>query len=143
MPTWSKVVLALGAVVLVIGLAFAGARHWWHANRDRLKANALRLRAEGTAFGAKTDSEGCIAEGLKRVQERGGILDSVEHNLFLTACLGAARHPPGFCDNVPRPDEIMKSAMWANTECLRRLRTASQPCTGLMRTVSQSCWPDK
>jgi len=142
MPTWSKVVLAFGAAVVVVVLAYLGGKHWWEANRGRLRQLGDRMRTEGKAFGEKSNAEDCVNEALRRLDDKGSFFEHAGQRTFLKWCLASAYKPPGFCDRVPRPGEIMKTALWANVECERRVRGNNQ-CTNVMQAVADYCWPDK
>lgn len=140
MPKWLKVVLVLlGVVVLLCGVSSAGAYWWFTENKDKLKGVGERAKQEGAAFAYRSNAEGCVDEGLRRLQERSGIVDQAEHKLFLKACLEKVSLPPEFCADVPPRKEIIASASWAVERCLAKGRTQDQECARLMQAVQEAC----
>lgn len=140
MPKWLKVVLVLlGVVVLSCGLSSAGAYWWFTENKDKLKGVGERAKTEGAAFAYEHDAEECVDEGLRRLQERSGIVDQAEHKLFLKACLEKATRPEAFCAGVPPRGELVQSATWAIDRCLAKGRPQDQDCARLMQAVADSC----
>jgi len=69
MTTTAKVLLIIGALVLV-GIACAVAIGVWLINAGaRMTKEAEKQAAEGRAFGHTTDQRGCIDEGLRRAKD--------------------------------------------------------------------------
>jgi hypothetical protein len=57
----------------------------------------------------------------------------------MRTCLEASRPTPGFCDEVPKSMEFMKSAEWRRQQCrLAGLQNDSQ-CQNLFTPVQQFC----
>lgn len=140
MPKWLKVVLViLGVVVLLCGLSSAGAYWWFTENKEKLKGVGERAKKEGVAFAYQRDGEACVDEGLRRLAERSGIIDQVEHKLFLKACLEKATRPAGFCDGVPPLGEIIQSASWAVQRCIAKGKTDNQNCARMMQVLQEVC----
>jgi len=67
MPGWAKVliIIAVLAVLLVVGMIVAGA-FWWSRNKDSLIAQGKAVITEGQDAGRKTDNQGCVDESLTR-----------------------------------------------------------------------------
>jgi hypothetical protein len=112
MPTWLKVLLIVLAVI-VLGLGALGAigwgiYTWWQKEGSGLIATI----DEGKAFGADKDRTACVNEAVARIKREGGFTGAVKVRLFFDECLKAAKPVPGFCDNVPAPSSILKSATW-------------------------------
>ncbi len=140
MPKWLKVVLVVLAVGLMLcGVCSAGAYWWFNQNKDRLKDVGDRAKGEGSAFAYEHDAEECVDEGLRRLQERSGIVDQAEHKLFLEACLEKAKRPDAFCAGVPPRSELVQSATWAIDRCLAKGRPQDQDCARLMQAVQEAC----
>ena len=140
MPNWLKVILILlGIVVLLCGVTSAGAYWWINDNKDRLKGVGERAKKEGTAFAYEHGAEECVDEGLRRLKERNGIVDQVEHKLFLRACLDKAARPATFCADAPPPGEILRAATWGVERCIQKGRAQDQDCGRLMQAVLEAC----
>lgn len=140
MPKWLKVILILlGVVVLLCGLSSAGGYWWFSENKEKLKGVGERARKEGAAFAWKSDAEGCVDEGLRRLHERSGIVDQAVHKLFLKACLEKATRPAGFCTGVPPHGELLAFASWAAERCVAKGKPKDQDCARLMQGVQEAC----
>src|SRR5215213_3127061 len=113
MPTWMKVLLILG-VLLVVLLVAGGVGLYLVARTygPGLVESTKQSVAEGQAYGRLTDNEGCVNEAVARQSRAAGIGDLFKNSLFLRPCLEVSRPTPGFCDTVPRQIEIMKSITW-------------------------------
>ena len=140
MPTWLKVTLIVGAVLLVmlVGLVVAGV----YVVRDYgapLMEQGKQVMEEGEAYGRQTDNEGCLAEGISRHKSAQGFAELIKTNLFLQTCLGASRPTPGFCDGVPGRTEFIKSAQWQVAECQRHGLSTDRQCQQLFQQVQQFC----
>ncbi len=141
MSTSVKVVLILiGVIVAMLVVGGVGVAYWVKANQGRLKAMGRHATDEGKAFAARHDADGCVTEALARSDKKGGIIDEVEHGIFLRACLSAAPRSPTFCDPVPKPDEMLRTATWVNDECTRRGHARDQGCGTLLQAVEHACW---
>jgi hypothetical protein len=105
---------------LTVGLLAAGASYWWKANQVRLKALGARAKQAGTTFGQEADAERCVTEALARLDAKSGFMSQIEQQVFLRACLTVASRPAGFCDRVPKEDELVRTATWGIAECARR-----------------------
>src|SRR4051812_43024393 len=113
MPTWMKVLLIVGVllVVLVVGAAvtiYFLARTYGPG----LVEAGKQTYSEGVEYGRRTDNEGCLNEAVARQARADGFTDMVKNNVFMRACLEASRPTPGFCNDVPRRTEFMKSVGW-------------------------------
>ena len=139
MPKWLKVVLLVfGVLVLLCGLGVGGVTWWFNQNKDRLVEEGKRVTAEGTAFGGTSTSEGCITEGLRRLDSASGFMGEVEAGLFLEACLTAAPRDT-LCTGVPKKTDFLKAALWASEQCASRKHERDQACGRLMQRVADFC----
>src|SRR6184192_3832725 len=108
MPGWLKVLLIIAGVgVLLIALAVVGGVFWFKSNMSGWAEAAKRSAAEGTTFGAGKPSADCLTEAAARLRAKNSFNDELGHKFFLRACLDAARQPDGFCDAVPKRDELI------------------------------------
>src|SRR6266851_10061453 len=120
MPTWLKALLAVALiiVVLVVGAIVAGVV-WWGRNKDKLVARAKEVATEGREFGRNTDHQGCVDESVSRYKKEPGFTTVLSNSIFTRACLEASRPTPGFCSDIPRKSEFVKSAEWRISQCRR------------------------
>jgi hypothetical protein len=63
----------------------------------------------------------------------------VRNTIFLRTCLDASRPTPGFCDDVPRQFEFMKSAQWQLQQCRHYGLPPEKQCGQLFQQVQQFC----
>jgi hypothetical protein len=141
MPTWLKVLLIIGGllVVLVIGVVVAGVYLARKYVPELVEAGKQTV-AEGQEYGRRTDNEGCLDEAVARHGRSEGITDVIKINIFLRACLDASRPTPGFCDTVPQPTEFIRSAQWRVEECKRHGLSTERQCDQLFQQVQQFCY---
>ncbi len=118
MSTAGKVVIVISLCVLllIIGVVGAGV-YWWSQHGRQAVEAAGNAMKEGTEAGKKTDNQGCVDQALSRYKKNQGFTGAISTNLFLLGCLDGSSPTPGFCDDVPRPNEIMKSASWQMQKC--------------------------
>lgn len=137
MPKWLKVVLGiLVALIVICGLGFGGFAYWVKGKAGDLEAT----KTEGEAFAKGSDTNGCVVEGLRRMDAEPGLTSEIKHHLFLTFCLKAAPKSAGFCDGVPKPNEFTAMASWALTKCESYGHAKSEPCTRAMtQDVVKTC----
>ena len=140
MPTWMKVLLVVGVllVLLVVGGAvavFLLARTYGPG----LVEAGKQTYEEGMEYGRRTDNEGCLNEAVARHARADGFAAQIKNNVFMRACLDASRPTPGFCDAVPPRTEFMKSIGWQSQQCQRYGLSAEQQCSQLFSSVQQFC----
>lgn len=140
MPTWMKVLLVAGVllVVLLVGALVAG---YFVVRRygPGLVEAGKQTYGEGVEYGRRSDNEGCLNEAVARQARAEGFGDMIKNNVFMRACLEASRPTPGFCDGVPRQTEFMKSIGWQQQQCQRYGLAAEQQCSQLLGQVQQFC----
>src|SRR5947209_16508055 len=140
MPTWLKVLLIVGGilVVLIVGVVVAGVIVVRKYGPELVEAGKQTV-AEGQEYGRRTDNEGCVNETVARHSRSDGISDMIRNTIFLRTCLDASRPTPGFCDNVPRRFEFIKSAQWQLQQCKRYGLPPEKQCGQLFQQVQQFC----
>ncbi|HKG14871.1 MAG TPA: hypothetical protein VKB12_16210 [Pyrinomonadaceae bacterium] len=140
MPTWLKVVLIVGGLLLVLLVAaVAGLVYVAQKYGPALVEAGKHSMDEGRAYGRGTDEEGCVNEAVSRHGRAEGLTTVIHTNLFLRACLDASRPTPHFCDAVPQRTEFMKGARWQLDECKRRGLSQESQCGQLFQQVQQYC----
>ena len=140
MPTWMKVLLVVGVllVLLIVGVVVAGyflARTYGPG----LVEAGKQTFEEGVEYGRRTDNEGCLNEAVARQARADGFTAMIKNNVFTRACLEASRPTPTFCDGVPRQTEFMKAIAWQQQQCQRYGLSAEQQCSQLFSQVQHFC----
>ena len=140
MPTWMKVLLIIGGmlVVLAIVVGVAGYFVMRKYGPGLLEAGKQTI-AEAQEYGQRTDNEGCLNEAVSRQARAQGFTEIIKNGIFVRACLDASRPTPGFCDGVPGRLEFMKSARWQLDQCARYGLKQEQQCGQLFQQVQQFC----
>jgi len=140
MPGWAKalIIIAVLAVLLVVGVIVAGA-YWWSHNKDALIRRGKAQITEGHDFGLTTDNQGCVDYSILRYKADRGFAGAIAANLFLQSCLDSSKQTPAFCDEVPRETEFIKSSEWRLTQCKRVDLSADQYCQQLFAPVQRFC----
>lgn len=140
MPTWLKALLgvALVIVVLVVGVIVVGVV-WWSRNKDALIGRAKEVITEGRDAGRDTDNQGCVDVSVTRYKKEPGLGSVISNSIFMRACLDASRPTPGFCDDVPRQTEFVKTAQWRIEQCRKVDLSKDTNCQNLFTPVQQFC----
>ena len=140
MPGWLKGLLIVLVVVLVLAVGVIGIGVFYvMRNKDAWLARGKEVAAEGKRFGESTDNKGCVDESLGRYKKEPGFGSILSNTIFMRTCLEASRSTPGFCDEVPKSMEFMKSAEWRLKQCrLAGLQNDNQ-CQNLFTPVQQFC----
>jgi hypothetical protein len=140
MPTWAKVLLIAGVLLLLLSLAAAGTGvYLWRKHGRGFVESTQKTGGEGQEYGKRTDAQGCLAEGLARHTRAEGFGEIVRTNVFLRACLDASAPTQGFCDDVPRQLEFIKSAQWQQQQCQKHGLSAEKQCGQFFSQVQQYC----
>jgi len=140
MPTWLKVVLIAGGLLLVLlaaavaGLVYVAVKHG-----PALVEAGKHSQEEGRAYGRATDEQGCVDESVARHVRAEGFTDLIGTHFFLRSCLEVSRPTPHFCDDVPYQTEILKSPRWQLAECKRHGLPPERQCGQLFQQVQQYC----
>jgi hypothetical protein len=140
MPGWLKALLAVALiiVVLVIGVIVAGVV-WWGRNKGKLIGRAKEVMTEGRDFGRNTDNQGCVDESVSRYKKEPGFTTVISNSIFTRACLEASRPTPGFCDEVPKQTEFVRTAQWRIEQCRKVDLSKDTNCQNLFTPVQQFC----
>jgi len=140
MPGWLKALLIvlLIIIVLVVGAVVAGV-YWVSRNKDAWLAKAKEVATEGRDFGRNADNQGCVDESISRYKKEPGFTSTISNAIFMRACLDSSRPTRGFCDDVPRQMEFIKSAQWRVSQCARVDLEKDSNCQNLFSPVQQFC----
>jgi hypothetical protein len=140
MPGWLKALLAVALiiVVLVVGAIVTGVV-WWGRNKDKLVARVKEVATEGREFGRNTDNQGCVDESVSRYKKEPGFTTVISNSIFTQACLEASRPTPGFCSDVPRKTEFVKTAQWRIEQCRKVDLSKDNNCQSLFTPIQQFC----
>ena len=146
MPRWVKVTLAVSLTLALLCAAAVGLGvYLWRQYGRGLLAGGQQSFGEGREFGRTSNSRGCLTEAVERHRRAASLGELFAVNLFLRACLDAAPPAEGFCDGVPRPLEIARTARWGREQCHAHGLSVERQCGQLFAQVQQYCatQPDK
>ena len=140
MPGWLKALLIVLVVVimLVVGVVIAGV-YWISRNKDAWIAKGKEVMTEGRDAGRKTDNQGCVDESISRYKKEPGFSSTISNAIFMRGCLESSRPTRGFCDDVPRQTEFIKTAQWRISQCHRVDLEKDTNCQNLFAPVQQFC----
>lgn len=139
-----KALLIVAVVVLVIGVvAVVGVIGGFYYYRSST-AQAIE---KGRRFGATTDQRGCLDESLRQVRDFANRPNTFRERLknqmlgpFTSGCLRTSRASAGFCDNVPRVEDLHDlgpSLEWESRQCPDELTGSG--CSGVFAAVTKEC----
>jgi len=111
-------IISLVLLVIVIAAGLAAGIYWLSTHSGEFLAKNEQSMVDGQKFGKNTDNQGCLTETISRHKQSQGFSGALSTELFLQACLRSSQETPGFCDDVPRRTEFMKSAQWQKQRCL-------------------------
>jgi hypothetical protein len=132
------IVVIIGIIVLIV-IAGTIMYFWWEKNKQDLLEAAEAVRQEGIDFGKTTDNQGCLIEAVSRQKQKPGFKKTIAINMFLQICLEHSRPTPGFCDNVPKVDEIVKTTKWTLEQCKQVGLSSDSSCSQLFQKVQWYC----
>lgn len=140
MPGWLKALLVVAVIIvlLVVGVVVGGVV-WWGRNKDKLVGRVKEVAIEGREFGRSTDNQGCVDETVSRYKKEPGFTAVISNSIFTRACLETSRPTPGFCSEVPKATEFMKSAEWRKSQCSRVDLSSDRYCPQLFQPVQEFC----
>ncbi len=147
MSDWLKALFAVALIVvlLAVGLVVGGVV-WWSRNKDKLMGRAKEVMTEGREYGRNTDNQGCVDETVLRYKKepgfdkkKPGFTSMILNNIFTRTCLEASRPTPGFCSDVPKPTEFIKSGEWRTAQCRRVDLSSDSYCPLLFQPEQEFC----
>ncbi len=140
MPGWLKALLIVVVIVivLVVGVVIAGV-YWISRNKDAWIAKGKEVMTEGRDFGRKSDNQGCVDESISRYKKEPGFTSTISNGIFMRGCLESSQPTLGFCDDVPKQTEFIKSAQWRVSQCTRINLEKDSNCQNLFTPVQQFC----
>jgi hypothetical protein len=130
------VVVALGIVLLIV-VGVLG-YSWWSKHGKEFAESSRQARVEGEQFGEETDDQGCLDEALSRHKRAGGLSQTIAHRQFLGGCLSASEPTDGFCDQVPKRKDVLKSGVWQARRC-GEAGFGDPYCRQLFQQVQEYC----
>jgi hypothetical protein len=139
-PGWAKaVIITVVVIVLLVAGAIAAGAFWWSRNKDALIARGKAAVTEGKDAGSKSDNQECVDKSITRYKKAPGLAGSIDASIFMQTCLQTSRPTPGFCDDVPKQTEFMKTAEWRAAQCRRVELSSDNYCQHLFTPVQQFC----
>jgi hypothetical protein len=140
MPTWLKVLLIIlvVGVLLVVGVIAAGGI-WFYRNKDTIVAKTKAIAEDAQKFGETTDNQGCVNETISRYKADPGFTSAMSNAIFIRLCLNESRDTAGFCDEVPKQREFMKTAQWRKDQCRGVGLESDNYCQHLFTPIQQFC----
>ncbi len=144
MPGWAKAIIIVVVLIflLVAGVVGAGV-YWWSRNKDTLMARGKALIEEGQGAGKGTDNQGCVDLTIKRYKSEPGFTNGISSGIFMQSCLESSKATPGFCDDIPRQTEFLKSGQWQLAQCQQVDLGSDQYCRQLFQGVQRFCEKSK
>jgi hypothetical protein len=140
MPGWLKALLIVFVVVIVLAVGVVAiAGFWIYRNKDTIVAKTKQIATEAKEYGEKTDNQGCVDESISRYKASPGFTATISNGIFMRICLDNSRPTPGFCDEVPKQMEFMKTAQWRKEQCRRFDLNRDSNCTNLFAPIQQFC----
>ena len=140
MPGWLKALLIVAVVLVLLAVGVVGfGVYWWMHNKDALLARGKEVMTEAREFGKNTDNKGCVDESILRYKKDPGIRSTISNSIFMNACLENSRPTAGFCDDVPKETEFVKSAQWRVSKCEQVDLSSDHYCQNLFQPVQQFC----
>jgi hypothetical protein len=140
LPGWAKALIIVGVliVLMVVGVVGAGV-YWWSRNKDVLMAKGKALVEEGQNAGRQTDNQGCVDQAITRYKAEPGFTNAISTGIFMESCLRVSSPTPGFCDEMPRETEFVKSGQWQVAQCEKVGLGSDQYCRQIFQGVQRFC----
>ena len=140
MPGWLKGLLIALVIILVLGVAVIGIGVVYvMRNKDAWMAKGKEVAEQGKSFGNTTDNQGCVDESLSRYKKDPGFTAVLSNTIFMRTCLDVSQPTPGFCDEVPKQMEFMKTAEWRLKKCRQAGMAGDNNCQNLFTPIQQFC----
>jgi hypothetical protein len=140
MPGWLKALLIVFVVIFVLAIGVVAlAGYIIYRNKDAVIAKTKQIATEAKEFGEKTDNGGCVDESISRYKAEPGFTAAISSSIFMRICLDNSRPTPGFCEQVPKQMEFMKTAQWRRDQCQRFDLSGDGNCPNLFAPIQQYC----
>ena len=140
MPGWLKVLLIVVVVIVVLVLGAIGAGIYYVSrNKDAWLARGKEIATEGRDFGRHSDNQGCVDESISRYKKEPGLGTAISNSIFMQSCLDSSRPTPGFCADVPKTTEFIKSGQWRVEQCRKIDLSSDSYCQQLFQPVQHFC----
>lgn len=140
MPGWLKALLIVLVVVIVLAVGVVAiAGFLIYRNKDAIVAKTKEIATEAKDFGEKTDNQGCVDEAISRYKAEPGFTKAISTSIFMRICLDNSKATPGFCNEVPKQMEFMKTAQWRRDQCQRVDLSRDSNCQNLFTPIQQFC----
>jgi hypothetical protein len=140
MPGWAKALIIILVVGLLLVAGVVGAGVYWVAhNKDALLAKGKQVVEEGQEAGRHTDNQGCVDKSITRYKSEPGFTSGISSSIYMQSCLQSSKPTPGFCDDVPKETEFIKSGQWQLAQCQNVGLGSDQYCRQLFQTVERFC----
>ena len=135
MTTKAKVIIAAGVAALILVVAAAGVIIYVASDKEYARLYSAAL-AEGRELGKGTDQEGCVRQGMSRLEGVGepGVRHLSANDVFVRECLDVSRPTPGFCEGVP----VVPFREWVADQC-ERIGRADAVCLGVFDAKHTFC----
>lgn len=134
------IILSIIGGLLLLGIIVVGGFVYWvYQNKGKFVQTAEQVLKDGKEFGEKTNNIGCMNEALSRHKQDKSLTGRISTATFLGVCLSVSDPSPGFCDGVPRDDEILKSANWRLKKCSDAGLQNDQGCQQIFGVVQKYC----
>lgn len=140
MSTAGKVVIIIAICILFLGVIVVGAGiYWWTRHGRQVVAGTVKTVQDGEEAGKKTDNQGCLDQALARYKNEEGFGGAVSTSLFMQGCLQESRPTPGFCDDVPNPNDLVRGTAWQHKKCKDAGVPSDQYYRQLFAGIQQYC----
>jgi hypothetical protein len=140
MPGWLKALLIVVVVIVVLVLGCIGAGVYYVSrNKDSWIAKGKAVATEGRDFGRNSDNQGCVDESISRYKKEPGFGSAISNSLFMRSCLDSSRPTPGFCTDVPKQTEFIKSGQWRVDQCRKIDLSSDSYCQQLFQPMQEFC----
>lgn len=109
----AKIIITIVVCVMFLGLTVVGLGvYWWTHHSHEVFEAVENQYQEGHDTGKKSDEQACVDEAVARYKKNPGFTKGISAALFLRGCLDSSRPTPGFCEQVPRRTDFLRSARW-------------------------------
>lgn len=122
----TKLVLGCGGTILIVVAIILGV-----ALYSAYKGYSLYKDSDdgGRVFGATTDQEGCLKEGLRRGKSMSDDkMGRFTNGTFVQGCLEASKPVENFCVGVPEVTDRDAQSKWAKGECQKAGQNDNAGC---------------